>query len=1049
VGIVRLHLDFETFSEADLTVVGAYKYAQCPTTDCLLASGLVEGERKLRRWRPGWDYPYDDIDPRDIEIHAWNSQFERLVWNHIMVPRYGWPKLKRHQFVCVSAQARSTAAGPAKLDTAGHFFRRKHTKDNKGHLHMLKMCRPATEKQQLDWVKAHPAFFTPRPQERAAKLAYENAAKRAHHTMEAIDRLHDYCDQDVWTEYDIARILPPWEAPELEAFWESERINDHGIVVDVDFARAACAYAEDEKAYFARRIVELTDGAVETPRQFERIKAWALPRMSDEAKEICKWYDNGVPKYSLDADTRANLLTECSIDAYFLDEDVQEFIEVLDMAGKSTIAKYQAIVDRAVWHEAEGVWRVHGLYMFAGAAQSGRYSSTGIQMHNMVRNVPANAPALIKAFKKDKGVMREVEAWADGVNAKKKPEQRRTLAEPVHALGQLVRPTITGCPHDDFDLAWCDWSSIEACVLPWLALDSRAEDRLALFRRGEDIYLKTASELCGRKITKADEFERQAFGKVPELSLGYAGGAGAFAAMAKNYGVSLPEAQVQKIVRDWREANPWAADREDGFWVRLERAAMLAIERPGASYAAGRVNYLYDPDALDGIGALWAELPSGRRLCYPDARIQVVTTKWGEDKLGITAMKGSWRPKKGETEWPRVSVWPGLLAENCIAHGTEVLTNHGWTAIQNVRADALLWDGAAWVRHDGLISKGVQACMTQYGVRMTPDHKVLTNDGWRTASEAQRGGYDRCAVWLPDGRAARPQTRKIGLLADALRLWRGSGAQRSRRKEGQHAILRVQAGCAPGGNTRHARHERAPGIRGVAVHARSLPVAFASGMAQLRRAWNSGVRALANQLRKFLGGHGAGVSARAYAGPQGQQWSLHAIELPMGHEPRASEQHRFQPNSGDAGRRDDSGASQPPLRGEAEHNPIPAGTWMAGHQGGDDTTKLPEFPVYDLMNAGPRQRFVVRGTDGPVIVHNCTQAVATGDLLNEALLRAADMGLRVCAHTHDEIMIETPEPERDAERLKACMLEKPRWPGADALPLRADVGFGYRYKVKF
>ena len=101
------------------------------------------------------------------------------------------------------------------------------------------------------------------------------------------------------------------------------------------------------------------------------------------------------------------------------------------------------------------------------------------------------------------------------------------------------------------------------------------------------------------------------------------------------------------------------------------------------------------------------------------------------------------------------------------------------------------------------------------------------------------------------------------------------------------------------------------------------------------------------------------------------------------------------------------------------------------------------------MNAGPRQRFVVRGTDGPVIVHNCTQAVATGDLLNEALLRAADMGLRVCAHTHDEIMIETPEPERDAERLKACMLEKPRWPGADALPLRADVGFGYRYKVKF
>lgn len=684
--IVRIHHDKETYSEADLTEVGAYKYAADPTTDCLLTSGLVEGEKHTRRWRPGDRYPYADIHPDDIEIHAWNSQFERLIWREIMVPVYGWPKLALEQFVCVSAQARSLASGPAKLDVAGHFFGQRHKKDNKGHLHMLKMCRPATEKQQLDWL--HGAV------DRLGRTVDHEEAKRAHHTAKDLDRLHDYCDQDVFTEYQVARILPEWRQEELDAFHESERINDHGLVVDRDFALAASEYAEEEKAYFARRISEITRNQVTTPRQFQRIKAWALPRMSDEAVEITEWYDDGVKKNSFDADTRANLLAECARDAHFLDPDVEEFIEVLDMAGNSTVSKYEAIANRAML-DGEGNWRVHGLYMFAGAAQSGRYSSTGIQMHNLKRDVPKNASALIRAFKHDdhKAVKREVEAWCSAHNAKliegaarqggggkdrdayaadhaKGPRGDRvrdlggggyrTLEpEPVHALGRLVRPTITGCPQDGFDLVWCDWSSIEACVLPWLSLQPGAEDRLALLRRGEDLYIKTASGICGRKVTKEDEFERQAFGKVPELSLGYGGGVGAFLAMGKNYGVHMDEKQVLPVVKSWREENQWAVD----FWNALERAAQNAILYPGSSYAAGRVDYRYDPDALDGIGALFARLPSGRELCYPGARLDV-QRKFGREVLTITAMKGAWRPKKGEKTWPRVALWRGLLAEN-------------------------------------------------------------------------------------------------------------------------------------------------------------------------------------------------------------------------------------------------------------------------------------------------------------------------------------------------------------------------------------------------
>lgn len=645
---VCIHHDKETYSEIDLTEVGVYKYAQHESTDCLLTSGVVRGEKRIRRWRPGMPFPYADFNPRDIVIYAWNSQFERRIWWQIMVPRYGWPMLELEQFVCTAAHARLCAASPGKLEVAGQFFETAAQKDRKGHQHMLKMCRPASDAEQLKWL--------------AAGRGYPSEAKRCHHTPENIDRLHDYCDDDVWTEKDIHDLLPPFPKAWRRAFWASERVNDHGIVVDVKFAEAATEYAEDEKAYFNEEISRITGGTVTTPRQFQRIKEWALPRMTPEAVEITEWYDNGVKKNSFDADTRSNLLLEDDIDPGFLDEDVREFIEILDAAGKSTVSKYQAICNIATDSLTDDNERIHGQYMFAGAAQSGRFSSTGIQVHNLVRDVPKETPALIKAFKRRSGVLPLVKAWAAARNAKLKEGTRLTPAEPIHALGQLVRPTLTGCPKGKFDLGWCDWASIEARKLPWLSLDYRAEDRLALFRKGGDIYLKTASEITGRKIIKEDEFERQAFGKVPELSLGYLGGAGAFFAMAKNYGVKLEEREVIRIVKAWREANPWAMD----FGAAAEQAAIAALTSDsGASYAAGRLDYQYDPEALDGWGALFCRLPSGRELCYPGARLEMVTTKWGKKKLGITAAKGAWRPKKGSTdEWPRVSVWPGLLIEN-------------------------------------------------------------------------------------------------------------------------------------------------------------------------------------------------------------------------------------------------------------------------------------------------------------------------------------------------------------------------------------------------
>lgn len=126
---------------------------------------------------------------------------------------------------------------------------------------------------------------------------------------------------------------------------------------------------------------------------------------------------------------------------------------------------------------------------------------------------------------------------------------------------------------------------------------------------------------------------------------GFGGGAGAFAAMARIYGVRLTPDQVERSVRGWRHANPWAPV----FWSDLERAYWSAMRHPGAEFDAGRVTYLYDGQTL------WYALPSGRVLGYPYARIE------GDE---ISYAKASWKPAADAKEWPRARLWRGLACEN-------------------------------------------------------------------------------------------------------------------------------------------------------------------------------------------------------------------------------------------------------------------------------------------------------------------------------------------------------------------------------------------------
>jgi len=102
--------------------------------------------------------------------------------------------------------------------------------------------------------------------------------------------------------------------------------------------------------------------------------------------------------------------------------------------------------------------------------------------------------------------------------------------------------------------------------------------------------------------------------------------------------------------------------------------------------------------------------------------------------------------------------------------------------------------------------------------------------------------------------------------------------------------------------------------------------------------------------------------------------------------------------------------------------------------------------VYDLVNCGPRNRFVVRSGVGhaPFLVHNCVQAISR-DILTGHMMALESEGIHTVFHAHDELIIETEEflAEATLERVNEVMATPPEW--APGLPLAVEAEVTDRY----
>lgn len=482
-----------------------------------------------------------------------------------------------------------------------------------------------------------------------------------------------------------------------------------------------------------------------------------------------------------------------------------------------------------------------------------------------------------------------------------------------------------------------------------------------------------------------------------ELAFGYQGGLGAWLKF-DNSGRHTDE-RIVEICKAWRAEHPMIVK----FWRGLDDAALKAVANPADGIVQFRsIGFEIVDEWLSMI------LPNGKRIWYREPELRTGLPAWHKPETKEDCAAGSCdcRPMtkltymaQKEGQWRRVNTYGGKL---CVGENTLVLTSEGWKQITKIAPSDLVWDGEGWTTSDGPILQGIKPTMDLSGIRITPDHLVLTEEGWKHASQSER--HKRAACRLPDSFGICGEQWSEVPVVGAVRLrrrdhdggLRSTGAAATRHP----SLVRLQAIGEHRRGQSDARNEHYAPVRGVAQHVGSLPAADAPGVAQLWRPRDLGLRALAGELREILGGHGADISQWPLDRANEQRGQLRTDELSLGYMGGAVVEQADERAHSDAERRDDGDRSGSPLRTEVEHLAL------------SDQARLGRpCRVYDLLNAGPRRRFVVRDRDGqPVIIHNCenaTQAVSR-EYLMPSVHAVKKAGYPVILKVYDEVVSEAP-----------------------------------------
>ena len=326
---MKAYADFETRSRYDLKR-GLIGYATDPSTEvCCFSWAIGDGPVQTTRWG---ETPYALFEHLAAggEFSAWNVMFEYHIWNHVCVPRYGWPPLSLEQCHDTMALA-ATQNLPQNLGDCGPALGldEAQCKSKRGAYLIQRLSKPKRDGSWNEDETLHLEFI-------------------------------DYNRQDVEVERAIAAKLRPMSERERKVWLLTQRMNLRGIPVDLTEVQSIQAIVAAEKARLNHRLGELTGGMVPQATKRNEMVRWLAYR--------------GLAMPSLTGETIAAKLKEK------IPADVREALEIRTRVCSTSTAKYDKIRDIAA---DDGT--IKNLFVYHGAG-TGRFASRGgLNVQNLPR----------------------------------------------------------------------------------------------------------------------------------------------------------------------------------------------------------------------------------------------------------------------------------------------------------------------------------------------------------------------------------------------------------------------------------------------------------------------------------------------------------------------------------------------------------------------------------------------------------------------------------------------------------------------------------------
>lgn len=344
----RFSLDFETRSEIDLREVGAWNYADHPSTEVLMYAFTDRAGAVISvmgaELRPELKAMIDD----GYVIDAWNATFEWLIINKVCARKHGWGfTLPPSRMRCTMARA-AVMNLPQSLGDCAEVIGmpQDKQKDKRGKQLIQKLCKPQKA------TKTRSAGFNSDPV--------------------LMQEFLEYCGQDVVTEVAVAAFLRDLSPSEQEVWEFTLSMNDKGVPVAVDECEKIVEQVEREKERLDNEAMAITGGI-----------------SVNQAGALARWLtDNGVPTDSIAAEAVDAMLKRPNVP-----DHARRVLEIRQTVAQTSTTKFAKMLELA---HRDGT--IKGMYSYHGAS-TGRWASRGgLNMQNLASPIFADAHACNEAF---------------------------------------------------------------------------------------------------------------------------------------------------------------------------------------------------------------------------------------------------------------------------------------------------------------------------------------------------------------------------------------------------------------------------------------------------------------------------------------------------------------------------------------------------------------------------------------------------------------------------------------------------------------------------